>query len=135
MRVTRAQLLPLMVLLICMFGCKAGQVLRVVGVVAVTAVRVAAVAAAASARNHRVEAGSAPAYAESAESAEAQRRVEAAANAPGQCTEILVETLPPAAQENAPQRAAQCGGNVIIQDSDGHWRHSGNTAAPAIEEP
>jgi hypothetical protein len=133
MRVTRAQLLPLLLLLACMFGCKAGQVLRVVGVVALTTVRVAALAAAASNHNHHVEPGSEPS---TAESVEAQRRVEEGANRPGQCTELFVDTLPPGAPGNtAPARAADCGGHVIIQDEEGHWRSYGPNAVPAIQEP
>ena len=133
-RVTPAQLLPLVVLLLAMFGCKAGQVLRAVGAVAVTTVRVAALAAAASGHHHRAEAGTAPPP--TAESLEAQRRVEENANRPGQCTELFVDTLPPGAPGNTrPARAADCGGNVIIQDEEGHWRDHGTGAVPAIQEP
>lgn len=132
MRVTRAQLLPLMLLLVCLFGCKAGQVLRVVGAVAVTTVRVAALAAAASSHHHRVEAESAR---ETAEAAEGQRRAEAA-NGPGQCTELFVETIPPAAPGSAPPpRAADCGGNILIQDEDGHWHRHGAAADAVMAEP
>lgn len=132
MRVTPAQVLPLMLLLGCMFGCKgAGSLLRVAGVVAITTVRVAALAAA-SGSHHHAEAGSPP---ETPESLEAQRRVEENANRPGQCTELFVETIPPSAAGSPPPRAAECGGNVLIQDADGHWHHYGKNAVPAIEEP
>jgi hypothetical protein len=123
-----------MLLLVAMFGCKAGEVLKVASAVAVATVRVAAVAAVAAASHpHHVEAGSPP---ETAESLEAQRRAEENANRPGQCTELFVDTLPPGAPgSTAPARAADCGGNVIYQDEDGHWRSYGPSAAPATQEP
>lgn len=134
MRVTPAQLLPLMLLLVCLFGCKAGQVLKVVGAVAITTVRVAALAAAASgSHHHRVEGGT-PGPA-TPESEAAQRRVEEHTNRPGQCTELFVATVPPTPEGSAPPRAAECGGNVLIQDENGRWHHYGNDAAPAIQEP
>ena len=132
MRVTPAQLLPLMLLLVAMFGCKAGEVLKVASVVAVTSIRVAAAAAAASRSQHRAEAGSAP---ETAESIEAERRAEEAGNRPGQCTELFVETVPPPAAGSPPPRAADCGGNLLIQDEEGHWRRYGKDAAPPMQEP
>ena len=133
MRVTPTQVLPLMLLLVAMFGCKAGEVLQVATAVAITTVRVAAAAAAASGSHRHAEAG---APAETAESLEAQRRVEENANRPGQCTELFVHTLPPGAPGSAqPARAADCGGNVIYQDEDGHWRSYGPNAVPAIQEP
>ena len=132
MRVTPAQLLPLMLLLVCLFGCKAGQVLKVVGAVAITTVRVAALAAAASGSHHRVEGGTPVAVPATPESEAAQRRVEEHANRPGQCTELFVAS--PAAG-SPPPRAAECGGNVLIQDENGRWHHYGNDAAPAIQEP
>lgn len=133
MRVTPAQVLPLLLLLVAMFGCKAGEVLKVASAVAITTVRVAAIAAAASGSHHHVEAG---APAETAESLEAQRRVEENANRPGQCTELFVDTLPPGAPGTTrPARAADCGGAVIYQDEDGHWRSYGPGSVPAIQEP
>lgn len=135
MRVKPAQVLPLMLLLACMFGCKgAGQVLNVVGAVAVTTVRVAAIAAAASRHNHvEVNGGSGTA---SAPPTEAELRAqEIADNAPGGCTELFVEMVPPPPPGTVPPRAADCGGNVLIQDADGHWHRHGDGAAPPIEEP
>jgi hypothetical protein len=136
MRVKPAQVLPLMLLLACMFGCKgAGQVLKVVGAVAVATVRVAAIAAAASAHNHHVEANGGSGTA-SAEPTEAQLRAqEIADNAPGGCTELFVEMVPPPPPGTVPPRAADCGGNVLIQDADGHWHRHGDGAVPAIEAP
>ena len=123
-----------MLLLVCMFGCKgAGSVLKVVGAVAVTTVRIAALAAAASASHHH-EAGSGNGVA-SAETDDEQRRAEAAYNAPGQCTELFVETIPAPAPGTAAPRAADCGGNMLIQDSEGHWRRYGKDATPTIEAP
>jgi hypothetical protein len=123
-----------MLLLACMFGCKgAGSVLKVVGAVAVATVRVAAVAAAASASHHH-EAGSGNGVA-SAETDEDQRRADAAYNAPGQCTELFVDTIPAPAPGTKVPRAADCGGNMLIQDSEGHWRHYGKDGVPAIQEP
>ena len=135
MRVTRAQLLPLMLLLLCMFGCKgAGQVLLAASVLAVATVNLAAIAVAASKPQHRVEGGAS--VPETPGSLEAQRRAEEGANRPGQCTEIFVETLPPGAPGSTPPvRAADCGGNVIFEDEEGHWRSYGHGAVPAIQEP
>ncbi len=133
MRVTPAQVLPLMLLLVCMFGCKgAGQVLQVAGVVAITAVRVAALAAAASSHNHP-EAGSG--YAPDDGTGARRRAAEIDANSPGGCTELFVETVPPPAAGTAPPRAADCGGNMLIQDSEGRWRRYGKDTTPATEEP
>jgi hypothetical protein len=132
MRVTPAQVLPLMLLLACMFGCNgAGQLLRVASVVALTTVRVAALAAAASSHNHHAEAGSG-----TVDPAEAELRAQQiAANSPGGCTELFVEMIPPPPPGTAPPRAADCGGNVLIQDAEGHWHRHGQGAMPAIEEP
>jgi hypothetical protein len=122
-----------MLLLVAMFGCKgAGTALKVVGVVAVTTVRVAAAAAAASRHNHHPEAGSAVA---TIETEEEQRRADAATNAPGECTELFVETIPAPGPGAGVPRAADCGGNVLIQDSEGHWRRYGKDGTPAMEEP
>ena len=104
-----------------MFGCKAGEVLRVASVAAIATAQVAASAAASAAReNHRREALSA--Y-ESAQLAEGERRAEEAMNAPGQCTELRFESDMPAAPGSAPPpRAADCGGNVLIQNEEGRWQ-------------
>ncbi len=124
MRVKPAQVLPLMLLLVCMFGCKgAGALLRIAGAVAVTTVRVAAIAVAASgSHHHHVAAGPAPA---TPESEEAQRRAEENVNRPGECTELFVETVPAMPAGTPPPRAAECGGNILIQDEEGHWRRYG----------
>ena len=108
--------------------------LKVVGAVAITTVRIAALAAAASgSHHHRVEGGNqVPA---TPESEAAQRRVEEHANRPGQCTELFVATVPPTPAGNAPPRAAECDGNVLIQDENGHWHHYGNNAVPATQAP
>lgn len=133
MRVTPAQVLPLMLLLVCMFGCKgAGNILRIASAVAIATVRVAAIAVAASGSHHHAEAGTPP---ETPESLEAQRRIEEGANRPGQCTELFVETIPSDHAGSPPPRAAECGGNVLIQDAEGHWHHYGKDAVPAIQEP
>jgi hypothetical protein len=124
-----------MLLLVCMFGCKgAGTLLKVAGAVAVTTVRVAALAAAASSHNHHAEAGSGSGVA-SAQTDDEQRRADAATNAPGQCTELFVETIPAPAPGTTVPRAADCGGNMLIQDSEGHWRRYGKDGTPALEEP
>ncbi|MEP7124873.1 MAG: hypothetical protein ABJE95_28350 [Byssovorax sp.] len=130
MRVTQTQLLPLLLLLLAMFGCKAGEVFKVASAVAITTVKVAALAAAASSHSHHPEAGNGTAV----WTAEDERRSEAG-NAPGQCTELFVETVPAPAPGAAPPRAADCGGNMLIQDSEGHWRRYGKDATPAIQEP
>jgi hypothetical protein len=133
MRVTRTQVLPLLVLLVPLFGCKAGQVLRVASAVAITTVRVAAVAAAVSGhKHHRVQALNAQ---ETAQTVEGQRRAEVAGNAPGQCTELQFETDPPAAPGSAPPpRASDCG-NVLIQNEEGRWQRYGAAPAPVVTEP
>jgi hypothetical protein len=136
MRPSRAQLLPLFVLLIFMFGCKgAGTALHVLGAVAVTTARVIAVAAAVSAINHRGHAAHAR---EAAQTAEGQRRAEEAAayadsaQRSGRCTELLVEVVPPPPPGSPPPpRGFDCDGRVLLQDQEGRWRDYEAEGAPA----
>src|SRR4051812_48574152 len=117
MRPTRAQLLPLFVLLICMFGCKgAGSAFKILGAVAVTTVRIAAVAVAVAAHDSHVHAR------EEAQSAEGRRRAEEAAayadlaQRSGRCTEIVVEVVPPPPPGSPPPpRGFDCDGRVLLQ--------------------
>jgi len=115
-----------------MFGCKAGEVLRVASAVAITTAQIAATAIAASAReNNRLQARNAR---EAAQIAEGERRAEEAMNAPGQCTELRFESDPPAAPGSAPPpRAAECGGNILVQNEEGRWQRY--NAAPEPTQP
>ncbi len=135
MRVTRAQLLPLFLLLVCLFGCKgAGGFVRVLGAVAVTTVRVAALAgAAAAAHSHHVHVR---------ETEEDQRRAaEAAAYADqeqraGNCTEVLVEVVPPPPPGSPPPpRGFDCGGRVLLRNDEGSWRDYDPASEPAVVPP
>ena len=137
MRPSRSQILPLIALLICMFGCKgAGAVLKVVGAVAITTVRVAALAAAASAHEGHVRG-----Y-EEARTVEGQRRAEEAAafadreQRSGRCTEILVEVVPPPPPGSpSPPRGFDCDGRVLLQNQEGGWREYDAESAPSIVPP
>jgi hypothetical protein len=121
-----------------MFGCKAGQVFQVAAAVAVTTVRIAAVAAAIAATNqHRAQVRE---EREAAETTIGPPRAEGTvvvvdeAQTPNHCTELRVETAPPAAPGSPPPpRAFACGANVIIQDEEGRWRRydEARDAAPA----
>jgi hypothetical protein len=137
MRPTRSQLLPLILLLICMFGCKgAGTALRVLGAVAVTTVRVVAVAGALAAHDSRVHAR------EAAQTAEGQRRAEEAAayadreQRSGRCTELVVEVVPPPPPGSPPApRGFDCGGRVLLQNPEGGWRDYDVEGAPTVVPP
>ena len=123
-----------MALLVLMFGCKAGQVLRVASAVAITTVRVAAIAAAASG-NSRPRAHAVTAQ-DTAQVVEGQRRAEVAGAAGAQCTELWVEVTPPAAPGSAPPpRASDCGGNILIQNEEGRWQRYGAAPVPTLQEP
>lgn len=140
MRVNRAQLLPLFLLLVCLFGCKgAGGFVRVLGAVAITTVRVAALAAAASAASSH--SSHIPAH-ESAQTDEEQRRAEEAAayaeqmNSSGRCTELFVEVVPPPPPGSPPPpRGFDCGGRVLLQNQEGSWRDYDPASAPAMVPP
>jgi hypothetical protein len=137
MRPTRSQLLPLIVLLICMFGCKgAGAAFRIAGAVAITTVRVVALVAAASPHGSHVHAR------EEAQPVEVQHRAEEAtayANREqrlGRCTELVVEVVPPPPPGSPPPpRGFDCDGRVLLQDQDGSFRDYDVGGAPAIVTP
>lgn len=136
MRPSRAQLLPLFLLLICMFGCKgAGSAFKILGAVAVTTVRIAAVAAAISAHDSHVNQVKAR---EEAQSAEGRRRAEEAAayadlaQRSGRCTELVVEVVPPPPPGSPPPpRGFDCDGRVLLQNQEGHWRDYEPVTGPA----
>lgn len=130
MRVTPAQALPLMLLLVCMFGCKgAGQVLRVASSAAFPTAYAVGKAAAARSLEHAVEDPT------TAERLEAQRHAEQIApSSSGGPTELFVEMSPRPPPGTAPLHAAERGGDVLIEDAEGHWHRHAPAAKPATEE-
>lgn len=104
MRVTRSQLTAAMILSVFLFGCKAGQALRVVAAVAVVTARTVQVAAAISQANRATN----PEL-ESADAGAPSAGPEGKA-----CTEI------PPKEGRAP--IIVCGGTVLVMDEDGHLR-------------
>ena len=139
MRVTRAQVAPLLVLLVCLFGCNAGQALRVVSVVAITTARIAAIATVAAVANAhasprpRAEEPSADGPATPPVAPASLR--DAVASVDG-CTELRVIVVPPAAEDGPPPpRAVDCGGEVLLQDEEGHWRRYEGEQVPEAPAP
>lgn len=126
MPAARSQVLPLVFLLLCLFGCKGMEVLRVATAVAFTAAQIAQAASVASAAEQRARERHAR---EEAQEAVGQRRAEedsaiaALTQDPSRCAEVRVEVVPPPPPGSwVTPRAVECNGIVMIQDHEQHWR-------------
>jgi hypothetical protein len=126
MRPSRSQILPLLLLLSCLFGCKGMEVFRVATALAFTAAQVAQVAATASAQEQHAKERHAREEAQAAvglRQAEEDEAIAALTQDPSRCTEVRVEVVPPPPPGAwVKPRAVECNGIVMIQDSELHWR-------------
>jgi hypothetical protein len=118
MRASRSQVLPLLLLLVCLFGCRGVDAFRVASVLAITTLRVAALAA----EEHRAEARDPADAALVQRHAEEDSAMTTLAREPSRCTEVRVEVVPPPPGAWVTPRAVECDGIVLIQDQELHWR-------------